>query len=70
MSIKPIDLSQMSAYDLIDLLDRTYQRPLPTPRLSHDQLMYEGGMRALVETLIVRKEREQNGNRHTEVALR
>ena len=55
------DLGQMSAYDLIDYLDETNPRFLPSLETPERAIWLEAGKRNLIESLIAKKEREING---------
>lgn len=61
MSLRDYDLDQLSAYDLIDVLDEIFPRTNAQPGDTLDYLMHNGGKRDLIETLLNLKEREQNG---------
>ena len=60
-SLNKTDLSRLSAYELIDLLDEIYPPMNPRLRTPIDEVWYEAGQRNLVETLVALKERELNG---------
>ena len=60
--LREYDLAQLSAYDLIDLLDELFPRINPIPGTDTiEYIWHKAGERNLIETLTKKKEREQNG---------
>ena len=60
-SLAKADFARMSAYELIDLLDKTHPPKNPNLTDPDRQIWYDAGKRDLVEVLINHKRREENG---------
>ena len=56
-----LDLGVLSAYELLEQLDRLFPRNLIQPNDRLEDILFYAGKRDLIETLLMKKEREQNG---------
>lgn len=68
MKKKP-NIGTMSAYELIDMLDKQYQ-PACIQVGEHETMAHRrAGARELIDGLLNRKEREENGNRPSAISV-
>lgn len=68
--LRDLNIGELSSYELVDLLDELYPRMHPQPDVhTHAFIMFEAGKREIVETLLNKKEREQNEQRNSKVSV-
>lgn len=68
--LRDYQLDELTSYELIDILSELFPRMLAQPDVhSQSYIMFESGKRDLIETLLLKKEREINERRNAKVKV-